>query len=40
MFPWGKYYLEGSEGASKEKAYIARNISSEKIQTKDNLDTP
>ena len=40
MFPWGKYYLEGSEGASKEKAYIARNISSKKIQTKDNLDTP
>ena len=39
MFPWEKYYLEGSEGASKEKAYIARNIPLKKIQTKDNLDT-
>ena len=22
MLPWGKHYLEGSEEASKEKAYI------------------
>ena len=27
MAPWGKRYLEGSEGASKEKAYIARKMS-------------
>ena len=27
MVPWGKRYLEASEGASKEKAYIARKIS-------------
>ena len=27
MVPWVKRYLEGSEGASKEKAYIARNMS-------------
>ena len=40
MFPWGKRYLAGSEGASNEKAYIARNISSKKIQINDNLDTP
>ena len=24
---WGKRYLEGYEGASKEKAYVARKIS-------------
>ena len=24
---WGKRYLEGSEGASKKKAYIARKMS-------------
>ena len=37
MVPWGKRYLEASEGASKEKAYDARIYF--KIQMKDNLST-
>ena len=27
MVPWRKCYLQESEGASKEKAYIARKMS-------------
>ena len=34
MVPWEKRYLEGSDWASKEKAYIARKIF--EIETKDN----
>ena len=37
MVSWEYCYLEGSEGASKERAYVAKKCL--KIQRKDNSDT-